>query len=103
MGTDQQVILAAVTGGQQYLDFNNESSRRPWGSLSILLPTNDKLLAATDSGPAITNPANSKSLEKNMAPGYGLMMLRPGLGGVPQSIHGAPFSHISSSAPELFT
>lgn len=51
----------------------------------------------------MTNPANSNSLEKNMAPDYGLMMLRSGLGGVPQSFYGVPLSHISFSAPELYT
>jgi hypothetical protein len=37
MGTDQQVTLAAVTGGQQYLDFNNGKLAAPMGLTKCLL------------------------------------------------------------------
>jgi hypothetical protein len=38
-----------------------------------------------------------------MAPDYGLMILRSGLGGVLQSFYGVPLSHITLSAPGLYT
>lgn len=38
-----------------------------------------------------------------MAPDYGLMILRSGLGGVQQSFYDVPLSHITVSAPGLFT
>ena len=38
-----------------------------------------------------------------MAPDYGLMMLRSGLGGVQQSFYDIPLSHITLSAPWLYT
>lgn len=60
--------------------------------------------ARTSKGSApATKPANSNSLENNMAPDYGLMILRSGLGGVLQSFYGVPLSHITLSAPGLYT
>lgn len=37
MGTDQAVTLAAVTGGQQYIDFNNEKLPAPMGLARYIL------------------------------------------------------------------
>ena len=41
MGTDQVVTLAAVSGGQQYLDFNNRKLSAPMGLARCILETSD--------------------------------------------------------------
>jgi hypothetical protein len=40
---------------------------------------------------------------KEMKPDYGLMLSRSGLGAVHQYLYGVPVTHLSASAPGLFT
>lgn len=40
---------------------------------------------------------------KDMKPDYGLMLSRSGLGAVQQYFYGVPVTHLSASAPGLFT